>query len=86
MPPYTKRKEVMLQIIYKVNGESFGTLELAQMHCKSKYDNIHLYVGGKSVMPLSRRPKWDTNETWVQETLYWFGFYWKREDNKEYAV
>ena len=86
MPPYTKRKEVMLQIIYKVNGESFGTLELAQMHCKSKYDNIHLYVGEKSVMPLSRRSKWDTNETWVQETLYWFGFHWKREDNKEYAV
>ena len=76
----------MLQIIYKVNGESFDTLELAQMHCKSKYDNIHLYVGKKSVMPLSRRPKWDTNETWVKGTLYWFGFHWKREDNKEYAV
>lgn len=26
MPPYTKRKEVMIQIVYKVNGESFDTL------------------------------------------------------------
>ena len=86
MPPYTKRKEVMLQIIYKVNGESFDTLALAQMHCKSKDDNIYLYVGSKSAMPFSRRPKWDANETWVEDTLYSFGFHWKREDNKEYAI
>ena len=53
---------------------------------KSKYDNIHLYVGKKSVMPFSTRPKWDTNEIWVEETLQLFGYHWKREDNKEYAI
>lgn len=57
----------MIQIVYKVNGESFDTLSLAQMHCKSEYDNIYLYVGSKSV-------------------LQSFGYHWKREDNKEYAI
>ena len=76
----------MIQIVYKVNGESFDTLALAQMHCKSEYDNIYLYVGKKSVMPFSTRPKWDANEIWVEETLQLFDYHWKREDNKEYVI
>ena len=76
----------MIQLVYVVNGESFDTLQSAQMHCKSKYDNILLYVGKKSVMPFSRRPKWDTNDIWVKETLQWFGYHWKRENNKDYAI
>lgn len=83
---FTQEEMKRIQIIYRVNGESFDTLALAQMHCKSKYDNIHLYVGKKSVMPFSRRPKWDTNDTWVKETLQWFGYHWKRENNKDYAI
>lgn len=83
---FTQEEMKRIQIIYKVNGESFDTLELAQMHCKSKDDDIYLYVGSKSAMPFSRRPKWDANETWVEDTLYWFGYHWKREDNKEYAI
>ena len=83
---FTQEEMKRIQIIYRVNGESFDTLALAQMHCKSEDDNIYLYVGSKSVMPFSRRPKWDTNKTWVEETLQWFGYHWKREDNKEYAV
>ena len=83
---FTQEEMERLQIIYKVNGESFDTLALAQMHCKSKDDDIYLYVGSKSTMPFSRRPKRSANETWVEDTLYSFGFHWKREDNKEYVI
>lgn len=75
----------MIRLVYKVNGEYYNTLPTAIKN-SSNNDFIYLFVGEKSDMPFSGRRNKIATLQWVKDTLHLFGYQWKEENNKEYAI
>lgn len=75
----------MIQLIYKVNEKCYNTLLAAMMH-SGHGDFIYLFVGSTSEMPFSGRSYKKASYQWVKDTLFLFGYHWKQEKGKEYAI